>query len=177
MTKKPTPEDLALWKANLKDVKPLRQDKVPDFQAVPPHTDSVRQQKYDPPLPPPPLKGSPLSGLGRKELRHLDIEARLDMHGLTLESGYRVLETFLRSAQNRGIRTVIIITGKGNLKSEHTLRAQLPRWLQETSLRHLVTALAHPAKPQDGGIGAYYVRIKKRNKVTPFQDEDIAKKN
>ncbi|OJW47574.1 MAG: hypothetical protein BGO67_04300 [Alphaproteobacteria bacterium 41-28] len=162
MKDKLTPEDLQLWQANVKDVKPLSK-KVPK-RKEPPVAKIRTPQK-------PPLKRivkispslAPLQNLGRKELRHLKIDARLDMHGLSLEEGFDALERFLVRSQERGLKNVLVITGKGALSAENTLRHQFPRWLEETPLRELITSY-HPAKPQDGGSGAFYVGIRKRVK-------------
>ena len=95
-----------------------------------------------------------------------EIDARLDLHGMTLDQAYTALERFLLGSQERGVKTVLVITGKGALSAETTLRSMLPRWLKETPLRNLVSSLHHPAKPQDGGRGAFYVIVKKRENHT-----------
>lgn len=164
MKRKLTLEDLRLWESQMKDVKPLLKiDKKPEELPSPKsHSTSFPRRR--------PLRRdlertisfSPLLPLDRKELRRVKIEARLDLHGMTLEQGYKALETFLLNAQERGIKTVLIITGKGAITAENTLRHQLPKWLSQVPLRHLVSSLHHPAKPHEGGTGAFYVRIKRR---------------
>lgn len=161
------PEDLRLWKINTRDVTPLAkiEQKTEESPDVPPlpkkHTliNSVKTQRNVALLPP-----APLPSLGRKELRRLKIEARFDMHGLSLKAGYDALEEFLRYAQGKGIKTVLVITGKGSMSAENTLRHQLPRWVEDTPLRQLVSSLHHPAKPQDGGSGAFYVEVRREGK-------------
>jgi DNA-nicking Smr family endonuclease len=106
-----------------------------------------------------------LPSLGRKEIRRIKIEARFDMHGLTLHTGYEALERFFIGAQERGLKTVLVITGKGSMSAENTLRSQLPRWLQETPLRRFVSSLHHPARLQDGGTGAFYVEVRRVQKT------------
>jgi len=167
MNQKLTAEEIRLWKAQLKGVKPLSKT------VKEPNVIEEQKQEKKPPLQKPTVKKQlivsppslPPQSFSRKELRHVNIEARLDLHGMTLEGGYQALEQFLRRAQERGFKTVLVITGKGSLSSERTLRHQLPRWLQETPLRSLVSFLHHPAKPQDGGQGAFYVGVRKKGAV------------
>lgn len=97
-------------------------------------------------------------------MRHLKIDGRLDMHGMTLDEGYAALERFLHYAQGQGFKIVLVITGKGAVSAENTLRRQLPRWIQETSLSPLVAFFHAPAKQQDGGQGACYIGVRKRRK-------------
>jgi len=132
--------------------KPKREDKTPSLQN--PSLKKPVKEAVASPLAPQPF--------GRKELRRIKIDARLDLHGLSLVEGYEVLERFLRWAQERGVKTALVITGKGSLSSENTLRHQLPRWLKETPLRTFVSFLHHPAKQQDGGQGAFYVGVRKK---------------
>lgn len=170
MKKKLSPEDLKLWKNQLKDVKPLSKEEKglkepPSLKkyTIPP----LRHRR------PHPLETSssvspsslPLQELRRKEVRHLKIEGRLDMHGMTLDEGYAALERYLHYAQGKGFKIILVITGKGSLGSENTLRHQVPRWIKETALRHLVSSFQTPAKQQDGGQGACYIGVRKR-KIT-----------
>lgn len=163
MKKKLSPEDLQLWQSQLKDVKPLSTEEKTREELLLPKKPKVPQPKA------PSLErhlgnsypSVPLQNFGRKELRHLKIDGRLDMHGMSMDQAYQALEQFLLGAQKRGFKIVLIITGKGALSSENTLRRQLPRWIKETPIGHLVSTLHHPAKPQDGGQGAFYLGLRK----------------
>lgn len=168
MTKKLTPEERHLWQLNTRDVRPLskevhKSEELPE-KSLPPKTPTIKPspkvKKITVPVPP-----SPLPSLGRKEIRRIKIEARFDMHGLTLQTGYEELERFLIGAQERGLKTVLVITGKGSMSAENTLRSQLPRWLQETPLRRFISFLHHPARLQDGGTGAFYVEVRRVKKT------------
>lgn len=156
-------EDLRLWQSQLKSVKPLAKTiKVLESSPFPkeftpsrsPHC-SLEVKKGI--LTPPP----PLQQFGRKELRHLKIDGRLDLHGMTIEQGYDALEQFLVRAQKRGFKVVLVITGKGAVSAENTLRRQLPRWIKERHVCHLVSGFHSPAKQQDGGQGACYIGVRK----------------
>jgi DNA-nicking Smr family endonuclease len=156
-----TSEELRLWQNQLKDVKPLSKVKKV-FED---------EKKELPPPPQQPLKDPPLKKtkstdmlqpFQRRELRQVQIEAQLDLHGLSLERAYDILEQFLRRAQEKHFKTVLVITGKGSLSEEHTLRHQLPRWLEETPLKSMVSSYHDPARLHHGGAGAYYVRLRKK---------------
>ena len=60
-------------------------------------------------------KSCGLDGRAAERLRRglLKPDGRLDLHGFTEAAAHRALITFLRSAQMRGHRLVIVITGKG----------------------------------------------------------------
>lgn len=166
MKQKLSPEDLRLWQSQLKDVKPLptpekvREEFPPSKKAKLPQPQGRSQERQLAAS----LPSIPLQDFGRKDLRHLKIEGRLDMHGMTMDQAYKALEQFLIHSQDRGFKIVLIITGKGALSAENTLRRQLPRWIKETPVGRLVFSLHHPAKPQDGGQGAFYLGVRKRIK-------------
>ncbi|MBX9787150.1 MAG: Smr/MutS family protein [Alphaproteobacteria bacterium] len=159
-----TPEEVRLWRNQLKDVKPL--SKIKEF----PEEDT---KEIPMPLPQPP-QVSPLKKVKstdvlhpfqRREVRQVQIEAQLDLHGLSLERAYDVLEQFLRRAQEKHFKIVLVITGKGSLSEEHTLRHLLPRWLEETPLKNIVSSYHNPARLHHGGAGAYYVRLRKKSNL------------
>ena len=93
----------------------------------------------------------------------LAIEGRLDLHGLTQAAAHARLDRFLASSQERGLRCVLVITGKGLRPDGATgvLRDMAPRWLNEPPNRARVLAL-HTAQPKHGGAGAYYVLLKRQ---------------
>ena len=123
----------------------------------------------------------PLSGIdrrtGQKLLRgQISIEARIDLHGETLETARVKLFSYLSASYERGQRFVIVITGKGSgpisrhmlhgLNSYDTperggrLRRAVPEWLNESHFRNIVSGY-QPAHPKHGGGGALYVRLRR----------------
>ena len=90
----------------------------------------------------------------------MPIDARLDLHGLTQVEAHARLIAFLKEAQARGNRCVLVITGRA-LRSGGTLRTATPRWLDEPPLRAMVLTYA-PASLQHGGDGALYVLLRRR---------------
>lgn len=93
----------------------------------------------------------------------IDIEGRIDLHGMTQEEAHANLSGFIKSSAGAGCRCLLVITGKGIGKGMGggILRAQFPHWLNTADLRPLILAFA-PAQPRDGGGGAFYVYLRKR---------------
>jgi DNA-nicking Smr family endonuclease len=99
----------------------------------------------------------------------IEIEARLDLHGLTQSAAHGRLASFLASSAAAGLKTVLVITGKGGRASggewasedPGVLRRNVPRWLGEAALRPFVESFA-PAARQHGGEGAFYVLLRRR---------------
>jgi len=96
-------------------------------------------------------------------------EARIDLHGMTLNQAHPALTQFILSGQRAGRRLVLVITGKGEGGGPHpfasrergVLRRQVPQWLHAPSLRHAILQVDQ-AHISHGGEGAYYVYLKKR---------------
>jgi DNA-nicking Smr family endonuclease len=96
-------------------------------------------------------------------------EARIDLHGMTLADAHPTLMRFVADAHARGLRLVLVITGKGKLREEYApmpsrmgvLRHEVPHWLTSGALRPLVLQVTE-AHRTHGGSGAYYVYLKRR---------------
>lgn len=96
-------------------------------------------------------------------------EARIDLHGMTLDRAHPALTAFILTAQSRGKRLVLVITGKGRKSADHgpiptprgILKHQVPQWLAMPPLSHAVLQVT-PAHISHGGDGAYYVYLRKR---------------
>ncbi|MCB5202175.1 Smr/MutS family protein [Neorhizobium sp. T786] len=89
----------------------------------------------------------------------LPIEARIDLHGLFQDEAHDLLLDFLFRAHDRGLRHVLVITGKGSsMGSEGALRRAVPLWLSKPDFRFLVSSYEWAAR-HHGGEGALYVRL------------------
>jgi DNA-nicking Smr family endonuclease len=93
----------------------------------------------------------------------IEIDGRIDLHGRTLSEAHAALLRFLHRSQGEGLRTVLVITGKGGPDPERgrgVLRRQVPLWLALPELRGHVLGVeeAHVAH---GGAGALYVRLRR----------------
>ncbi|WP_375617529.1 MULTISPECIES: Smr/MutS family protein [unclassified Bartonella] len=89
------------------------------------------------------------------------LEARLDLHGYMQEEAYFLLKKFLQSSQQRGLRYVLVITGKGrSVGSDGALYRFVPYWLSTPAFRYYVHAFEQAAR-QHGGEGALYVWLRR----------------
>lgn len=95
-------------------------------------------------------------------------EARLDLHGMTLDRAHPALTRFILSAQASGKRLVLVITGKGRggdaggpiPTPQGVLRHQVPHWLAAPPLSQAVLQVV-PAHVSHGGGGALYVYLRR----------------
>ncbi len=88
------------------------------------------------------------------------IAATLDLHGLTRYEAMDRVAQFITKAYRSGQRHVVIITGKGRGAAMGVLRAQLPDWLNEATLRPMIAATAYAAL-EKGGNGVMHVLLKR----------------
>ena len=87
----------------------------------------------------------------------------VDLHGHTLETAYRTLDAGLESAITRGIRVLLLITGKPRDRGtgRGAIRAAVGDWLAAS--RHSADiAAVRGAHPRHGGTGALYIILKRR---------------
>ncbi|MBU6462661.1 MAG: Smr/MutS family protein [Bradyrhizobium sp.] len=171
-------EERALWETVAKQTRPLRKKsrvaKVAQegemvaatnaAHAEPSSSKMLRGSKVAAPPSPPPL-----AALGRRERSQLsrgrkEIDARLDLHGMTQKRAHRVLAEFLRRAHADGLTFVLVITGKGKTtvaeSDRGVLRRQVPQWLALPEFRAMVVGFEQ-AHIGHGGEGALYVRIRR----------------
>jgi DNA-nicking Smr family endonuclease len=95
----------------------------------------------------------------------LEVDARLDLHGMRQDEAQRALAGFLRRAQQDGARIAIVVTGKGQSREEGgVLRRVVPMWLQAPALREIVVGFGEAAR-HHGGEGALYVRIRRPDRM------------
>ncbi|KAA5600418.1 Smr/MutS family protein [Blastochloris sulfoviridis] len=189
-----TDDERALWEHVTRDIKPLRGRKprrrpavepdieskaaaeVPDTgqPAVHPASRPGRAAPKASPAPEPARKPAPpLAPLERRTRLRLvrgvvEIDARIDLHGLTRREAHDRLLRFLVQAQAHGARIVLVITGKGapgavtHFGHERgVLRREVPLWLGSAELRPLVVGF-ETAHAVHGGEGALYVRVRRR---------------
>jgi DNA-nicking Smr family endonuclease len=125
----------------------------------------------------------PLSDLDRRKARKIgtgkvEIEGRIDLHGMRQAEAHAELRRFLMRAWADGRRWVLVITGKGaplrrgeddaeliGVGSEErgVLKRNVPRWLDEPELRAIVVGFT-TAAIRHGGEGALYVQLRRRDR-------------
>jgi len=91
----------------------------------------------------------------------LQLEARIDLHGLVQSEAHAMLYGFIIRAHERGLRHVLVITGKGSsMGSDGALKRAVPMWFSKPEFRHLISSYETSAQ-NHGGEGALYVRLAK----------------
>ena len=167
-------EERTLWDSVARQVKPLRKKRRVGKTAAPvPEPADTKPVVSPRPIPsiaaakPSNPAAPPLAPLGRRERSRLskgrsEIDARLDLHGMTQVRAHRMLLGFLQRAHHDGLTFVLVITGKGVAGDTErgVLRRQVPHWLSLPEFRSLVVGFEE-AHIGHGGQGALYVRIRR----------------
>ncbi|HEY0836298.1 MAG TPA: Smr/MutS family protein [Azospirillum sp.] len=177
-----TPDEQALWRVAMRDAVPMPGRTLAEaMTSAPPQAEPPATPPPAPPLPPakpsrrtyvhvvpPPLvpgDTSNMDGRNADRLRRgkMEIDGRIDLHGMTQAQAHTALASFVHRAWHEGRRCVLVITGKGTFSGAGggVLRRAVPSWLGDAPLRPMVLAV-QPAQPKDGGDGALYVLIKRR---------------
>lgn len=188
-----TPDEAELWNQLTRSLdkvkaKPRVAGRSADLLPAAPPAKAVHAAaapaKTAPAIPPRPQQGgpkpqrlSPLPELDRRTARRVAsgrvaIEARLDLHGARQRDARARLRSFLLDAQASGLKTVLVITGKGGdagsadplagalgEPQRGVLRRSVPHWLDEPDLRAIVLSYA-AAGARHGGDGALYVQLR-----------------
>ncbi len=159
-----------LWTTVTADVRPSRacaKKPVPPPAVEarsPPASSVVIDRPPAPKSPPRPIDIDPRTFTKIKRGR-LEVDAKLDLHGMRQAEAQRSLTAFLRRCQANGARIAIIVTGKGLTRDEGgVLRRVVPMWLEAPNLRDVVVGFGEAAR-HHGGEGALYVRIRRADRV------------
>jgi len=102
----------------------------------------------------------------------LEIDGRLDLHGMKQQEAHHRLHAFVLRNFDRGARCLLVITGKGTRRDSEgagfmpdrdigVLKRNVPRWLQEPGLREKVLSISE-AQARHGGSGALYVLLRRK---------------
>ena len=168
-------EERVLWATFTKAIEPLRSSPLPSGGGE----GSQSIDKLKPAQPNPLPEGErerntvptapPLSPLGRRMKQRVargkeSIDGRLDLHGYTQNEAHAALLRFLRNANARDARLVLVITGKGRGGEPGVLRRQVPQWLGLPEFRSLVIGF-EDAHITHGGEGALYVRVRRARTI------------
>jgi DNA-nicking Smr family endonuclease len=163
-----TRADLEIWVAVTKDVAAYRQRPVAPAPPPAPAAETRAQnalgarkdaQSAHRPAPVP----QSIDPDTRRKLKRgrLDVDARLDLHGMRQAEAHSALNGFLRRAQAEGARIAIVVTGKGETKDGGgVLRRMTPHWLQAPGLQDVVGGFGEASR-HHGGEGALYVRLRR----------------
>jgi len=182
-----TDEELTLWHGVAGQARPLSLNHAPSTKPVPrishPRELDVLSGRPPPSVParrfyPDAQTVDPLSdstpGLDRNTAKALRKgerapDARVDLHGMTLDRAHAALTRFILTEQQRGTRCVLVITGKGGDyrgraagfgDGRGALKQDVPRWLREPTLAGSVVGVFQ-AHRRHGGEGALYVYLRR----------------
>lgn len=163
-------EERVLWVEVARTATPLK-GRAPLLLSGPVPEAAADHHKAAPPQAPPrPSRPGPhphphafdRQTLRKLERERLPIEARIDLHGMTQAEAHNFLLSFLHQAHARGLRHVLIVTGKGSsFGSDGALRRAVPLWLSTGPFRAVVAGQDEAAR-RHGGSGALYVRLRRR---------------
>jgi DNA-nicking Smr family endonuclease len=176
-TRKPSADEQALFREAMQGTKPIARKKRVVASAPPAKPDNAESKPASPkpkpspvvrPVPPPakpPLNAGRIADLDKRtgerfKRGEMEIDAKIDLHGLTQAEAHDRLQSFLAKAASGGKRCVLIVTGKG-AGGWGVLRDSVPRWLNEPEMRRHLLAFAQ-AQPRHGGAGALYALLKRK---------------
>ena len=121
-------DDHVLWESVAETIKPLqRKSRVHEASAAEPSDATTPVAKklpvrlhapYSPAPPAPPAKVPPLADFDPRHAKKIrsgrvEIERRVDLHGMRRSQAHAVLRRFLFECHAEGRRCVLVITGKG----------------------------------------------------------------
>ena len=168
--KRPRVDEAELWQWATRDAKPLR---ARSARAPKPHAEPKSARPAAAVVAPPVVRAPVLPelshgaspGVDRRTAERLhrgqmEIDGRIDLHGMTQSEAHDALAAFMDKAEGRGWRCVLVITGKGT-RGGGVLRAAVPRWLNLPPHRARILSFG-AARPKDGGEGALYVLLRRR---------------
>jgi len=179
----PNDEDNEFWLKELDDVKPIKHKKIAfDTVAAPKkNQESVELKKeylsvydfssYSKFIDDGEFGGIDNSTLTKFKREEFRPEAVLDLHGMTENQAFSAVENFVAKCYNRGLRCIIIVTGKGLphqdddiFATKGILRKSVPQWLNLPHLRAAILVYKHPSAKL-GGDGALYILLRRNRKL------------
>ncbi len=185
--KKLSDEDKALWRSVTERVEPIRDtyDFTPSVTAklkagtYKPKRDPIKQfligEKTKQPWSPPSGLRTPKDvtpHMDKKNFQRLvrgklEIDGKLDLHGMTQEQAKIALRSKILQAHSSGKRLILVVTGKGKHRVDEfnrnvigVLRQNVPQWLRQLPLSAVVLEVTQ-AQQRHGGDGAFYVYLRR----------------
>ncbi len=166
------PEDHKLWEHAMENVTHLKQgNKIsPNTQKPFKYTSPVisGQISLETLMPPQFLPTShpssfQVDGALKKKFERgeLEIDGKIDLHGLTLSEAHQKFLSFITRNIKRGARILLIITGKGDGDSKGVIRKNLPLWCEDQILKSHILKITL-AQPKHGGTGAHYILLRRQ---------------
>lgn len=155
-----TDEERLVWKALTKDIKPLSKEPKIAAKELPPapiRKSRIQRIESKPEIAMPPASGQADSAtVTRVKRGEYAIEAKIDLHGYTLEQAYEKLGLFVETNYRKGRRSLLVITGKSG-----QLAREVPRWLSHSGLSRMILVVSS-APDKHGGKGAYTLLLRRK---------------
>ena len=181
------PDERALWQKvtdkvtplSKPDIRPAGLDQSFDSldQTVPAPLKSALKSSVSAYTPPPHTR-NPVDRSSERKVRrgHLEIEGRIDLHGMTSAKARASLLRYLSRAYQDRKRVVLVITGKGAGKRAvderqfepwsqditplpGVLRRSFSDWMRDPDFAQIVSGYS-AAHQRHGGSGAFYVMLR-----------------
>jgi DNA-nicking Smr family endonuclease len=93
--------------------------------------------------------------------KNIKFDAKIDLHGYTLEQAYGLFCQFVEYCFENEYEAALVITGKANQKIDNyreTINYELPYWCENKTLSKYIKSVT-VASEKHGGKGAYYVKF------------------
>lgn len=169
--------DAHLFEASMRDVKPLKAKRR--ARAVPkpapvvaapvaekPILYTAKAPRGLPPVSKPAAAPKPqapgLDGSTERKLTRglLEIDATIDLHGMTQAQAHSTLDRFIGRHVNQASRVLLVVTGKGK-GGDGVLKRQMPEWLMAGPHASRILRIVTAARGHGGG-GAFYVLLRRK---------------
>lgn len=156
-------DDLEHWFEETRSVKPISGKKRITPEPKKPRRVTVRPRDPEPDA----IKEVQHSPLPQKQVRKLrqqkfPVEARIDLHGMTVEKAHLAVDRFLKDAVHNRLRCIEIITGKGDpALGRGELRRMLPIWMDLPGIKKHVLHV----EPNPVSRGGSFLIMLRRTKL------------
>ena len=97
----------------------------------------------------------------------------IDLHGFTLQEANKTIQAFINNSYDSGVSKIIVVTGKGlhsNVEKDpyvskdlSILKYSVPEFIENNIELTKKILEIKDAKIEDGGAGAFYIYLKKKN--------------
>jgi DNA-nicking Smr family endonuclease len=160
-----TEDDLLVWRLVARSARPLPGRELPP-ESPPPSVKQAAPSAAKPSVaasapatPGVKRPAAPAEIGGEKRMRRgkVEVDASIDLHGMTLMQARDALGRFVARERANGLRIVLVVTGKGR-GGDGAIRRETPDWLRQEAAHVSGYAEAHQ---RHGGAGALYVRLRR----------------
>ncbi|MBB6520635.1 DNA endonuclease SmrA [Pseudoteredinibacter isoporae] len=189
-------DDEDFFRQSMADVQPIKQPKRVNLKSSKTQSPGLEHRKKAAVEEMPSHQGDPLSdeciepidpleiiGFQRPGVQHgvyknlrlgkYQIEARLDLHHMTIEQGRRAVYQFVKDCLAHDIRCSLITHGKGEGRQQSgLLKSAVAHWLPQID----AVLAFHSAQKHHGGAGATYVMLKKSDRKRQENMERFSKR-